>query len=302
MLKIGVIGLGDIAQKAYLPVISKRKIQCHLFSRNETTLRHVAETYRFDNTHSTLDSLINSGIQAAFVHSSTTSHFEIVEKLLRNNINVYVDKPLTYDLLSSEKLIAMAEEKNLILLVGFNRRYAPAYRQLKTLADHNMIVMQKNRQSLPGEVRTFVFDDFIHVIDTLLYFFPHPIEKVNVSGKKKANKLYHAVIQFTSASGVTAIGVMNRDGGTTEEVLEVFSPEAKMAAYNVADVYVHKNKQITKTGTDDWTSTLHKRGFEQIVDDFLTAVESGRRPQVSIQEHLRTHKMCEEVVEILKAI
>jgi virulence factor len=95
---------------------------------------------------------------------------------------------------------------------------------------------------------------------------------------------------------------MNRDSGATEEILEVFSPEAKMVAYNVADVYVHKNKQVIKTGTDDWTSTLVKRGFEQIVDDFLAAVESGRRPQVSTQEHLRTHKICEEVVEKLKGI
>ena len=89
---------------------------------------------------------------------------------------------------------------------------------------------------------------------------------------------------------------------TVEEILEVFSPEAKMVAYNVSDVFVHKNKQIIRTGTDDWTSTLHKRGFEQIVDDFLVAVESGRHPQVSTQEHLRTHKVCEEVVEKLKAI
>ena len=302
MLRIGIIGLGDIAQKAYLPVVSKKKIQCHLFSRNENTLRKIADAYRFENTHSTLESLVSSGIQAAFVHSATSSHFEIVEKLLQNNINVYVDKPLTYDLPSSEKLIALAEEKNLILQVGFNRRYAPAYRQLKTLADQNMVVMQKNRQSLPADVRTFVFDDFIHVIDTLLYFFPHHIERLNVSGKKKANMLYHVVIQLTSSSGSTAIGIMNRDSGTTEEILEVFSPEAKMVAYNVSDVYVHKNKQIIKTGTDDWTSTLHKRGFEQIVDDFLIAVESGGQPQVSTQEHLRTHKVCEEVVEKLKTI
>jgi virulence factor len=302
VLKIGIVGLGDIAQKAYLPIISKKKVQCHLFSRNESTLRQIAQTYRISNTHSSLDSLISSGIQAAFVHTATSSHFEIVEKLLHNNIHVYVDKPLTYDLQSSEKLIALAEEKRLILLVGFNRRYAPAYRQLKTLSDHNMVVMQKNRQSLPADVRTFVFDDFIHVVDTLLYFFPHHIEKINVSGRKKGNMLYHVVVQLTSTAGGSAIGIMNRDSGTTEEILEVFSPEAKMVAYNVSDVFIHKNKQIIKTCTDDWTSTLHKRGFEQIVDDFLSAIESGRAPQISLHDQLRTHKICEEVVEKLLII
>lgn len=302
MLKVGIIGLGDIARKAYLPVISKRQIQCHLFSRNASSLQQIAHTYRFNHTHSSLDSLIEGGIQAAFVHSASASHFEIVEKLLVNNIHVYVDKPLTYDLKSSEKLIALAEEKKLTLMVGFNRRYAPAYRQLKTLADSNMVVMQKNRQSLPGEVRTFVYDDFIHVVDTLLYFFPHEIEKVNISGKKKDNMLYHVVLQFLSASGATAIGIMNRDSGTTEEVLEVFSPEEKMTAYNMSEVYVHKNKQIIKTSTDDWTSTLYKRGFEQIVDDFLNTVEYGTPPEVTMKDHLQTHRMCEDVVEKLTTL
>jgi virulence factor len=215
---------------------------------------------------------------------------------------VYVDKPLTADFHSSQELITMAEQKGLILLVGFNRRYAPAYRQLKNIAEPNMVVMQKNRASLPGDVRTFVFDDFIHVIDTLLYLFPHQIENVNVTGRKKGNLLHHVVIQLLSKNGATAIGIMNRDSGTTEEVVEIFSPEAKMVAYNVADVFVHKNREVVKTPSDDWTSTLHKRGFEQIVDDFITSVESGKRPQVSLQEHLLTHKLCEDVVEKLNAI
>jgi virulence factor len=302
VLKIGIIGLGDIAQKAYLPIISKKKIQCHLFSRSDTTLREVAENYRFNNTHSSLDSLISSGVQAAFVHTATSSHFEIVEKLLNNNIHVYVDKPLTSDFHTSKKLIALAEKKGLILLVGFNRRYAPAYQQLKTLSDTNMVVMQKNRKSLPGDIRTFVFDDFIHVVDTLLYFFPHQIEGIDISGRKKNNMLYHVVLQLFSLGGATAIGIMNRDSGTTEETLEVFSSEAKMVAHNLNEVFIHKNKQIIKTVTDDWTSTLHKRGFEQIVDDFLNAVEWGKSPQISISDHLHTHKICEQIVEKLQVI
>ena len=301
MLKIGIIGLGDIARKAYLPIIGKKSFECHLFARNESTLSTVAQDYRFSNTHSSLESLISSGIQAAFVHTATSSHFEIVEKLLNNNIHVYVDKPLTYDFHSSEKLITLAEEKGLILLVGFNRRYAPAYRQLKTLAAPNMVVMQKNRLSLPGDVRTFVFDDFIHVVDTLLYFFRHHIDKIEVSGRKKNNMLFHVVLQLFS-SEATAIGIMNRDSGTTQESLEVFSPEAKMVAYNLTEVFIHKNKQIIKTVTDDWSSTLHKRGFEQIIDDFLAAVESGKPPQINIKDHLHTHKICEEIVKRLQAI
>jgi virulence factor len=302
MLKIGIIGLGDIAQKAYLPVISKRKVECHLFTRHEATLSHLAGLYRYAHTHSSMESLIKSGIKAAFVHSSTASHYSIVEQLLSNNIHVYVDKPLTYDYKSSEILLDLAERKGLILFVGFNRRYAPAYQQLKALPDANMVIMQKNRKSMPADIRTFIFDDFIHVIDTLLFCFPHPIEKIKVTGKKDGDLLYYVVIQLTSPNGVTAIGVMNRDSGTTEETLEVFTPREKRVVHNVSDVCIHRDGQITKIAADDWSPTLLKRGFEDIVDDFLSAVESGSVAKITKDELLLTHKICEEVVEKLNGV
>ena len=281
MLKIGIIGLGDIAHKAYLPVISKKKVEVHLYTRNENTLADVSDIYRFKNIHQSLESLISSGIKAAFVHTSTASHYSIVEELLSRNIHVYVDKPLTYDYESSEKLIALAEKKNLILTVGFNRRYAPAYQKLKELQDPNMIIMQKNRQSLPAEIRTFIFDDFIHVIDTLLFLFPYPIEKLIVNGKKKDSLLHHVVVQFISPDGATAIGIMNRDSGTIEEKLEVFTSHEKRVVYNVSEVVIHQEKNETKLGAGDWDPMLHRRGFEQIIEDFLQSVKSGTPSKIS---------------------
>ncbi|HEX8041753.1 MAG TPA: Gfo/Idh/MocA family oxidoreductase [Chryseosolibacter sp.] len=295
-MKVGLIGLGDIAAKAYLPVIAKKDLEVHLFTRNEATLSNVARSYWFAGAHQTLESLVTSGIQAAFVHTSTSSHREIVETLLQNNIHVYVDKPVTYDFGSTEKLVELANRKGCILMAGFNRRYAPAYVSLKHLKDINMILMQKNRKSLPGDVRTFVFDDFIHVIDTLLYLFPVPVESISITGRKLENRLYHVVIQFHSTSGITAIGIMNRDSGTVEERVEVFSPEEKRCVTNVTDTTIFKDGDAIGKGGNDWQSTLHKRGFEQITDAFLNAVAGNESAGDLHRDLLLTHKICEQVV------
>jgi len=299
MIKIGIIGLGDIAQKAYLPVISKKNVEVHLCTRNEATLRQVGAQYRFKNLHQNLDSLINSGITGAFVHTATASHYGVVEQLLNSNIHVYIDKPVTYDYASTEKLLELATKKNLILTVGFNRRFAPSYQSARELANTNMLIMQKNRKSLPGDVRTFVFDDFIHVIDTLLYLFPNPVEKMLVNGMKKRDQLYHVVLQLLAADGTTALGIMNRDSGTTEERLEVFTPKGKQVVYNVSEVVMHEDSHEKKLGSNDWAPTLFRRGFEQIVDDFLLALVSDKEPQIKKQDILHTHKVCEEVVREL---
>src|SRR5687768_5194799 len=127
MLKIGVIGLGNIAGKAYLPVLcSQPGVEVHLLSRNRDSLKATGEKYRFDHLHHSLDSVIYSDIKAAFVHTATEAHFGIVKSLLEHDIHVFVDKPLTLDHPSSKELIELAENRKLILMVGFNRRYAPA--------------------------------------------------------------------------------------------------------------------------------------------------------------------------------
>jgi len=304
MLKVGVIGLGDIAEKAYLPVLSGIEgVEVHLCTRNAERLKELGRRYRFNGLHRSLAGLIESGIKAAFVHSSTESHEEIVRELLLQDIHVYVDKPVTYDGVSTRALFELAESRGLLLMVGFNRRYAPSYQRLKEIEDPNMVLIQKNRASLPADIRTFVFDDFIHVVDSLLYLFPYPVDRWVVTGRRKGDLLHHVVVQGMSEQG-TAIGIMNRDSGTTEEKAEVMSPVEKGIVYNVADVVIRRGKDEIKPGGNDWEPMLHKRGFEQMIGDFLQAVDSGSSSELlmSNEDSLRTHDLCEEIVKQLEQI
>ncbi len=299
MLKIGIIGLGDIAQKAYLPVLSSKDLEIHLFTRNHERLVQIGRQYRMNNIHSSLESLLESGIRGAFVHTSTESHESIIEQLLMHNIHVYVDKPITYDFASSKRLIELAVSRGLNLMVGFNRRYAPAYQELKEVKNPNMIILQKNRHSLPGDIRTFIFDDFIHVIDTMRYLFTLPLKEVLVRGMKRDGLLIHVVLQLISENGSTAIGIMNRDSGTLEEKVELFSSEEKKTVVNMTKLSTMRQKTEISSGISDWESTLSKRGFENIIQDFLDVLENGTKPKFSMQDALLTHEMCENVVNQL---
>ncbi|MCR2821942.1 Gfo/Idh/MocA family protein [Lederbergia panacisoli] len=296
-MKLGMIGIGDIAKKAYLPILSQTKgIELHICTRNEETLANVASTYRINQAYHHLDALLSSGIEAAFVHSSTESHEAIIDQLLDNGIHVYVDKPITYFSESSKRLIEKAKRKGLILMVGFNRRYAPPYRKLKELSTPNMILMQKNRGHHPADTRTFIFDDFIHVIDTLLYLFPYTIEEIIIRGKQKDGKLHHVTLQLESNKG-TAIGIMNRDAGTTEEIVEVMSSDETLKVMNVRDITSHKDKKILDYGSDDWQPTLEKRGFYHIITHFLDLVRNDAQPYNGYERDLETHLLAEKIVQ-----
>jgi len=298
-MKIGIIGLGDIAQKGYLPVLSeKENIEIILCTRNIDTLKLLSKKYRIVQSVQTVDELIEKGIDAAFVSTATEAHFQIAEKLLNNGINVYIDKPLSLNINESQKLVKLVEESGLIAMVGFNRRFAPMISKLKEHGKADIIIIQKNRFKLPDNTRRAIVEDFVHVVDTLRFLMDSEVKDINVRYLKKDNLLHNVVIQLTSQE-CTAIGIMNRNNGATEEIIEYMTPENKFVVENFVESteFHDKNRNITKFG--DWEPTLYKRGFYQIVDHFLSCVENKKTPTPSISDSLITHEICEKIVMMI---
>lgn len=161
-MRIGIIGLGDIAQKAYLPVITAREdIELVFCTRNRETLGRLSAKFRVREAVQTVEELIASGIDAAFIHSSTESHVVIAEQLMRSGVHVYVDKPISYHYEEAERLTALAEQLGVILMVGFNRRFAPMVAAMKEKNDRRMVMLQKiafsRRTSLADSCMTITF-------------------------------------------------------------------------------------------------------------------------------------------------
>ncbi|MEU6274527.1 Gfo/Idh/MocA family oxidoreductase [Streptomyces populi] len=297
-MKVGCIGLGDIAQKAYLPVLGVQPgIELHLQTRTPATLERVADGLHLprDRRHTDLDALLAQDLDAAFVHAPTVTHPEIVTRLLEAGVPTYVDKPLAYELGDSERLVRLAEERNVSLAVGFNRRHAPAYAQC---AEHprELILMQKNRTGLPEEPRTMILDDFIHVVDTLRFLAPGPVDDVTVRARTEDGLLHHVVLQL-AGDGFTALGVMNRLSGSSEEILEVSGQDTKRQVVNLAEVIDHKG-QPTVRRRGDWVPVARQRGIEQVVLAFLDAVRTGK--VLSARDALETHELCERVVRAVQ--
>lgn len=99
---------------------------------------------------SRLDSLAEQ-CDSVFVHSSTASHFSVIGELLNRGVHVYVDKPLAETLEQGEQLLELAERRGKTLMVGFNRRFAPLYRQLKQQMNQPASIrMDKHRADSVG--------------------------------------------------------------------------------------------------------------------------------------------------------
>ncbi|MGG2025306.1 Gfo/Idh/MocA family oxidoreductase [Gottfriedia sp. S16(2024)] len=298
-MRIGIIGLGDIFAKAYLPVLSeKEKIELVLCTRRNETLDHLSNKYRINETVNTVDELLEKNIDAAFVSTATEAHYMITKKLLLNGINVYIDKPISLNFKETEQIVNLAREQGTIAMVGFNRRFTPRVRELTMHGKANLIIMQKNRFNFPEHTRRFVVEDFIHVVDTLRYLMSTNVVDLKINFLKKDTMLEHLVIHLIG-EGCTAIGIMNRNNGVTEEMIEYMTPQNKYVVSSLVETTHYHNKEINIKKFGDWEPTLYKRGFFQIVDHFLDCIEQNKTPDPSINDSLITHQICERIVQYI---
>lgn len=294
-MRVATIGLGDIARKAYLPVLTATPgVTPVLVSRRRATVDEVGERYRVPDRFTSLEQAIDSGLDAATVHAPTEVHPQIVSALLRAGVPVLVDKPIASEYQVAAEVVALARDLGVSLAVGFNRRYAPAYRALADWPDRDVVTMQKHRSHELGPARPMVYDDFIHVVDTLRFLVPSPLEDLTVSVRRDAaGRSRRLAVRFTG-EGRLATGVMSWTAGMAHELLDVVGEDRRRQVVDVADV-VDLLGEERLVRRDGWRPATELRGFEAMCADFLTAVREGRL--LDATDALTTHAVCERVVE-----
>ncbi len=298
-MKIGVIGLGSIAQKAYLPVYTSHfpELDWYFSTRSEDKLKEMGSKYGVPEEHlfTRWQELIGI-VDAVFIHTPTETHEEVGRAFLDLNIPVFIDKPLTENISATRRLLEHAEKQNTMLMTGFNRRFAPMIREMKEVPGKNHILSQKNQVDRTDfDVRYRIYDMMIHPLDTALYLLDEPAEVVQSQVVSENGHFSRAWVMLET-SETTAYVSINNESGTKLETYEVQSRSGTVVLENLTDkaVYTDKGTMLIKAG--DWVTTLEKRGFVPMIKAFLNAVDKKGENPVSISSALLSHEICEKII------
>lgn len=294
MKQIGIIGLGGISQKAYLPYMRQLSdIHWHLSTRNQDVLAEVSALFGNCTTYPHVKALAEVPLDGVFIHAATIAHVELASLFLKKGIPVYMDKPLTETYDTTRALYELAKQHNTFLMAGFNRRFAPKVKEMIALEPKKHIYVTKNDINRPGDFQFKLFDFFIHPLDTALY----------LSGEKplQGHFFYHKEKELLKQITVTLqtqhqiiIAEMNLQSGSRREIMEIQTPQATYHLENLDDLTIFSQNQQTKDHFGSWDTTLYKRGFETIIHAFLEAIETGENP-VSPESSLLSHWICDQV-------
>ena len=228
------------------------------------------------------------------IHSSTSSHYQLCKYFLSENIPVFVDKPVSNSIHEIEEIYNVAKTNNILLRVGFNRRYAPLIREAHNYGKPDVISYQKNRFNLTGKIIDFVFDDFIHVIDTSRFLMQEDTVEFKMSFLTNDKGLY-SINLFLLGKTVTCNSLMYRDSGITEEKIEVLLPSKKLVINDLSILNLSSNNCDERKPSNNWISTLEKRGFKTMIEEFIFDLTTSTQFLPKDEDSLITHRLCSDI-------
>jgi len=191
MITVGIVGCGYWGPnlirnfRSISEVMVKRV--CDL---DEQRLAHMKQLYPEIETTTEFEHLIDDEeIGAIAIATPVWTHFELAQKSLAAGKHTFIEKPMASDVDQCTKLIEMAEEKKLTLMVGHTFIYSTPVRKIKEIVDNGDIgeVLCINSQRLNlglfQKDINVAWDLAPHDISIILYVMGEAPVSVNCQGK-----------------------------------------------------------------------------------------------------------------------
>jgi predicted dehydrogenase len=127
-LKVGIIGGGAVTQVAHLPVLKKFKTidVCAICDTDLPKARALADRFGVPDAFDDIEDLLHhETLDALVVCSPNHLHEAHILAGLAADLHVLVEKPLTMNAASAQRILRAAEKREKVVMVGMNHRYRP---------------------------------------------------------------------------------------------------------------------------------------------------------------------------------
>lgn len=297
LAKVGIafIGAGSYAQGNLLPNLPKRDpdiARRGVMTNSGTTSKRVAERFGFEFcTADEADILENPDVNTVFVATRHDTHGVYVLKSLKAGKHVFVEKPLALTLDELEEIRKQVvgsmdreiENGGPVLMVGFNRRYAPLAVELKQrLANAPMSMIYRiNAGAIPAD--NWIQDGTIgggriigeacHFIDFMTFLCGAVPVRVFASAVPNPDNLHDTVainVEFANGSIGTVSYFSNGSKALDKEYIEIYQAGVTgiLNDFRELTIYGKGRPQRKKLMSQD-------KGQKDMINVFLGNLKNG---------------------------
>ena len=327
-IRAGVIGVGGMAKGMHLPSLGEIDgveivALCDIVEERAVAQ---AEVYKTARTYTHYQQMLaKEELDAVHVLVEPANLFHVTRRCLEAGLHTFMEKPPGVSSFQARSLARHAETAGKVLQVGFNRRHIPVVQhvvaRMRELTQVNQVVgrfMKMGTSIFDGGSMSSFACDTIHAVDLVRWMAGGVPEKAatvagQYDGEAELNA-WNAVVRFDN--GVTGVLMANYKAGSRLHDFELHGPGAS-AFINLgfggkeceARILIAKGKagySITATGagghgletidgievagSDDFRVYY---GHRQQNKHFIDCIRSGRQPDTSIQDAVKTFEMID---------
>ena len=309
-VNVGFIGAGNFAQGTLLPNMKNKCNFISILNRSGNTSLHVAKKYNFFNCVSDVNEIYkDKNINTVFITTRHNLHANQVIDSLKNNKNVYVEKPLAMNINELLEIDKIYKNKNhLKLMVGFNRRFSPAVADINKLFKRNQpksIIIRVNAGKLPsshwvndkeiGGGR--IIGELCHFIDLAIHLSGSDIKTISADSIDDSTKNENSCVvnlKMNNGSICSINYFSNGNSGIPKENIEVFCDGIIAIIDDFKTLVIHgkSKKKINYNKVD--------KGHQRCVISFINSIKNGEPSPICYDEIYKSTLATFGVVDSLR--
>jgi len=236
---------------------------------------------------------------------------EIALYCIEKGVNLIIEKPMAMSIEDANKIIDLAEEKNVKVSACHQNRFNVAIQKLRKAVEsgrfgklsHGSIHVRWNRNAGYYEQAPWrgtweqdggaLMNQCIHGIDLLRWMMGDEIEEIYGATRQQfhdyleAEDVGMAVIKFKNGAIGTIEGTTNVFPKNLEETLYIFGENGTVkiggTSTNNIDVWdfaVETEEDQENKGLEEETSNVYGNGHTSLFADVMDAIENDRKPYV----------------------
>jgi predicted dehydrogenase len=317
ILALGVLGAGNYALSTFLPMLKKTGgiAPVGIVSASGVSAHHAAKRYGFGFAASDPGTLFNDPtINIIAILTRHNLHTDQIRKAFDSGKHVFCEKPLAINEDQLHNVVdALQKEPHPLLMLGFNRRFAPLAKHLKLFIDRRQEPLyahyRVNANMLPPDhwlIDTEVgggriIGEACHFIDFLTFLVGENPVEVKTMGLPDGGKYCedNVVMTFTFPDG--SVGVIsylaNGDKSFPKEYLEVFSGGQVAVLHDWRKLeLVQHGKKVTKRHI-----LKQDKGHQGAWQVFLNALQGGGNPPIPYNQLIGVTLASFAAVESLRS-
>ncbi len=312
--KLGVLGAGSFANSVLIPSIKKAgDIQLiGIASSGGLHAQHAGKKFGFQYATSSDDEILNDAdINTVAILTRHDIHAELVVKALKAGKHVFVEKPLA---INSDQLSAISKQlkanSQMLLTVGFNRRFAPLAQQLKSLVSSLQGPMHVHYRVNAGPIPLNhwtqdpgigggrIIGEGCHFVDFITFLVGAAPVSVTAHALSDVGKYREDNVSMTFTFSDGSIGVVdylaNGDKSFPKERVEVF------CAGQIAVLDDFVSLQTVKDGKKKEIKGAQNKGWVDEWKFFAKAIREGGEPPIPYEQLIGVTRSTFAAVESLR--